>query len=354
MKPDQPALPHIIRLLAPQDEAITPPLQQQSWPDVKDQVIPEVQAIADPRAYPERSRPRSVSFRWQPLDSTQNHARYDLLLATTPTFSDAQKIAALPSAEAEIPFLLLDTRYFWKVVHYSAGELVGESPVWSFQTHAAPPRWIHVPGITNVRDMGGWPVGTHRRVRQGLLFRSAEFNTHISLPPAGERVLIDELRIRTDLDLRGTAEEESPAPALDNTRVDWELCPLYAYGDIFTSPGLDSIQRAFNILAEPARYPILIHCWAGADRTGTLAFLINGLLGVSLDDLIHDYELTSLSRAGLRLHTSTSFQDLLQGLRSFGPPDASIQQQVEAYLLSIGVTPAQIENMRGLLIENNA
>ncbi len=354
MKTDLPALPHTVQLLAPQDDTTTPPLQEQAWPEVKALVIPEVQAITDPREYPERSRPRSVRFRWQLLDPAQNHAQYELLLATTPAFSDARKIAAPPAGEVEVPHLRLNTRYYWKVIHSSAGEPVGESPVWSFQTHASPPRWIHVPGITNVRDLGGWSIDGEHRVRQGLLFRSAEFNTHISLPPAGAQVLIDELGIRTDLDLRGTAEDEAPAPALDNTRVDWQLCPLYSYADIFTSPGVDAMRDAFTILADPQRYPILIHCWAGADRTGTLAFLINGMLGVGLEDLIHDYELTSLSRAGLRLHTYHSFQEMLKGLEAFGPAQASLQARIEAYLHAIGVSAAQIERMRDLLIESSA
>ena len=38
---------------------------------------------------------------------------------------------------------------------------------------------------------------------------------------------------------------------------------------------------------------VYFHCAGGADRTGTLAFLIEALLGVSESDLSKDYELTS-------------------------------------------------------------
>jgi len=351
MKSDQAALPVTVRLLAPTDESTTQPLQHQAWPEVKDRFIPEVRAISDPRKYPERSLPRPVRFRWQPLDPAQNHAQYDLIISPTPDFSAARRLNALPAAEAEVPHLLLDTRYYWKVVHYSAGQPVGQSPVWSFHTPAAPPRWIHVPGISNVRDLGGWMIGADHRVRQGLLFRSSEFNTHTVLSPEGERVLIEDLGIRTDLDLRGTADDEAPAPALDNTRVDWQLCPLYAYRDIFNPAGMQSIRRAFHILSDPARYPVLIHCWAGADRTGTLAFLVNGVLGVDLDDLIHDYELTSLSRAGLRLHTDQSFQEILQGLEAYAAAGDTIQECIRAYLLAAGVSPSELHSLAAILVE---
>ena len=39
--------------------------------------------------------------------------------------------------------------------------------------------------------------------------------------------------------------------------------------------------------------PVYFHCIGGADRTGTLAFLIEALVGVSESDLSKDYELTS-------------------------------------------------------------
>ena len=64
-----------------------------------------------------------------------------------------------------------------------------------------------------------------------------------------------------------------------------------------------SIERitvgAGNVVAVK-EYPAVFHCAAGADRTGTLAFLISGLLGVSRDDLTKDFELTSFSDFGLR------------------------------------------------------
>jgi hypothetical protein len=40
---------------------------------------------------------------------------------------------------------------------------------------------------------------------------------------------------------------------------------------------------------------IYIHCSHGADRTGTLAYLLEGLLGVSTEDRYEDYELTTLA-----------------------------------------------------------
>jgi protein tyrosine/serine phosphatase len=43
------------------------------------------------------------------------------------------------------------------------------------------------------------------------------------------------------------------------------------------------------VLADESNYPIFFHCAIGTDRTGTLAYLINGLLGVPEEDLYYDY-----------------------------------------------------------------
>ena len=53
--------------------------------------------------------------------------------------------------------------------------------------------------------------------------------------------------------------------------------------------------RYFERLKEADQHPVYYHCYGGADRTGTLGFLINGLLGVSYSDLVIDFELTSYS-----------------------------------------------------------
>jgi hypothetical protein len=53
-----------------------------------------------------------------------------------------------------------------------------------------------------------------------------------------------------------------------------------------------------------------MHCQGGCDRTGTLSFLLLGLLGVSESDLAKEYELSSFSSIGFgRLRTTTAVVD---------------------------------------------
>jgi hypothetical protein len=68
--------------------------------------------------------------------------------------------------------------------------------------------FIIVPGLTNFRDIGGWPIlsppdssTSHRRtghVRRGILYRGGDTNR---ITPEGEAKL-RELNIKTDFDLR--------------------------------------------------------------------------------------------------------------------------------------------------------
>jgi protein-tyrosine phosphatase len=53
--------------------------------------------------------------------------------------------------------------------------------------------------------------------------------------------------------------------------------------------------NALRLLAVPDAMPAVFHCAAGKDRTGLLAMLVLGSLGVASDDIVEDYALTSVT-----------------------------------------------------------
>ncbi len=279
--------------------------------------------------------PKKAEFLWE------GEAEQAVLeISERADFAGAWKIPA-QGGRAAVGNLKMNTRYFWRV---------NGSEARSFTTEAAAPRWIEAEGISNVRDMGAWRTKDGKRVRQGLIFRGSEMDTHHSITENGVRVLREELKIRTDLDIRGEAVGrvfESPM----GKNVRFLLIPARAYGEYFREDQKETCRRIFGVFADAASYPVYFHCWGGADRTGTIALLLEALLGVSEEDMLSDYELTSLSVWGDRSRESDLFRSLMAALDQFGGPADSMNRKAENYLLSCGLTAEELGKIREIMLE---
>ena len=53
------------------------------------------------------------------------------------------------------------------------------------------------------------------------------------------------------------------------------------------------LKAAMDLIADPSNHPLMFHCEYGKDRTGILCALTHHALGVSMDDIFIDYELTN-------------------------------------------------------------
>lgn len=350
-----------MQLKEPANGTVTAPLQKYYWPEDGERsgvssngfganplpvIWNALESVAE-----DRSAPEAVRFVWDDPDALKQGVTYDLTISRFPDFRDARVVRDILDTSVEVLHLHIATRYFWRVAARRGGREIRHSATWSFATHEATPRWIAVPGITNVRDMGGWPLPNGRRVRQGLIYRSSEMNSHVVIAEEGKRVLLEDLGIRTDLDLRGAPEDARPV--LDPSRVEWINVPVQPYGAIGDPRFFNAFRRVFGILSDPRKYPILFHCWGGADRAGTVAFLLSALLGKDRPSLIRDYELTSLSVWGPRSWQSPEFRALLGALDAFDDGSGDIHRQVENYLLSIGVRRTEIDTLRLQMIADD-
>lgn len=154
-------------------------------------------------------------------------------------------------------------------------------------------RWIRTSaGATawNVRDLGGWPCdgGT---VKYGLLIRGGK------LAAADRDVLVGDLGIQHDLDLRGregggSDDEPDMTGSPLGSDVWYTRTQQYAWYALTPVATWQAYLRCV-IDAVTHREPVYFHCTAGADRTGTLACVLEGLLGMSQSDIDKDYELTT-------------------------------------------------------------
>ena len=97
---------------------------------------------------------------------------------------------------------------------------------------------------------------------------------------------------------------------------------------------------------------VYFHCHIGADRTGYMAMLIEGLLGVSEKDCSIDYELTSFSdAAGSRYRNGEpvwyTFRDGIKYLRDL--PGTTFQNKIENYLVNtVGIKQEDIDDFKSI------
>jgi hypothetical protein len=340
-----------IHLLKPEHESCTEELQVFQWPEKSGAPSEQTESNGDAIQWDtlkvtsdDRSIPRPVCFAWEGIPAVSENPVYDLLISTDAQFKDPRVLKGISEPCCNVFNLYIGARYFWKVIARASNSVLALSPVRAFTTHASTPRWLRVPGITNVRDMGGWRLPGNRRIRQGLIYRSSEMNGHVDITNEGKQVLIGELKIRTDVDLRGSGEETQAV--LDQSVVKWINIPTSPYEHIVANGCDEGYRQLFKVFSEPSNYPILFHCWGGCDRSGTVAFLLHALLGLDRDSLIRDYELSSLTIWGERSHSSNEFQSLLRALLPFGNRKDDVGRQVESYLRSIGVTAEEIALIR--------
>lgn len=155
-------------------------------------------------------------------------------------------------------------------------------------------RWIRTRDSSaeawNVRDLGGWACdgGT---VKYGLLIRGGRISA------ADRAVLVGQFGVQHEIDLRGK-EGRDPSDGDVATESPLGGDVWFTIADKAASYALTPVETWQLYLrcvidAVTHREPVYFHCTAGADRTGTLACVLEGLLGMSQSDIDKDYELTT-------------------------------------------------------------
>lgn len=205
-----------------------------------------------------------------------------------------------------------------------------------------------VGGIINFRDIGGLRGYGGKMVRRGVLFRSGRFD---QISSGGREMLVNELGIRTDLDLRSKEEtvqlcRMSPL----GTNVQWRLVPLLAYDLIDSDQGRKQMREALGVVFDRKNWPIAFHCKTGKDRTGTLAFMLLALLGVAEDDICLDWEVTAFYVPELsRMDHPGRYNRLLSYIRGLSGKD--LREKTQGYVLSLGFPITTIESFRHDMLE---
>jgi protein-tyrosine phosphatase len=236
-------------------------------------------------------------------------------------------------------------------------------------------RQVIFEGCENFRDLGGYRTSDGRSVRWRRLYRSG----HLSSLTDTDVHLARSLGLSTVIDLRTERETKQDGPcALAQDVANFRPIDIFRtlprgwaldcenWGERFVvmlrDAGVqESLKSAFDVLALEGGLPAVFHCTQGKDRTGLLAALLLGSLGVVDEEIAEDYALSMdffdleqlLSRLShRRKEVGDSDPDRARILDRFIAGPAEIHEtRAETILRTLEWLRAEFDSVRSYMIE---
>lgn len=194
-------------------------------------------------------------------------------------------------------------------------------------------QFIPVNGIINARDLGGYIIQDGRRLRDGMLIRSAhladatdedlqyllsipiskviDFRKDIEMNGKTDRMVPGAEYIRLEIDASGKlvsqATEDEKRLFTGHKQFDVKKFMVMAafnsmaqriaqemYPNLFFDPECqEQFREFFRLILETEKGAILYHCTQGKDRTGAASALILAALGANRETIIADFDATN-------------------------------------------------------------
>ena len=231
---------------------------------------------------------------------------------------------------------------------------------------------VRIPGLLNVRELGGHPTRDGAMTRTHSLLRADDL---AQLTNDGLQALAD-YGVRTVIDLRwpGEVAAKPHPPALSergfschrisllaNDEMQWASLSGECTKEMWKCAVLEhtrpQLKEVLDIIADAASEPLLFHCVAGKDRTGLIAALLLALADVKPDVIAADYAESSsrLADAYLTRYPDLQRAEIFEALRC---PEEGVHNMLAylheyggaaGYLRTIGLSDAKIARLRARL-----
>jgi hypothetical protein len=211
---------------------------------------------------------------------------------------------------------------------------------------------IPMEALHNLRAVQGYTTSSGSRMRKGRLYRSGAWERATE----ADRAWLD-ANVQTIVDLRHPDEVsgaeayrrgEPPAsvvfhsvfdPDLPLTAVTKELSERHGPGitasgylHYLNAGGAGRIARVVELLAEETRYPVLMSCTAGKDRTGILVAMLMDVLGIDDEVIAAEYA-----------RSDADIDGMIEYLQQVGRPPGDSSAQ------AVSDREAPVERMLGFL-----
>ena len=279
---------------------------------------------------PEAVRNYLANVTYDPSDySTSQIANYAPATAVASNYRPIGQIAGGVTHYNEVPNVLTP---------FASGGKAGTLKPLDFLRYIRTNTW-------NVRDLGGWACdgGT---VKYGKLFRGGYVTS------ADRAVLVGQLGIQHELDLRGANEGGLTVSPLGDD-VSYTCAAAYVWYSLTPEDAWRiNLRCVFDAVTH--NEPVYFHCAAGADRTGTLACVLEGLLGMSQSDIDKDYELTTFysgsdTDANARRRNEAEWSGLISALNA--KPGSTFRDKCVTFVAELGFTAEEINAYRKAMID---
>jgi protein-tyrosine phosphatase len=231
---------------------------------------------------------------------------------------------------------------------------------------------LKVPGLLNVRELGGHPTRDGATTRLRSLLRADDL---VQLTDEGTQALAD-YGVRTVVDLRwpGEVAMKTHPLARNSNGVRYHQISLLASDEMqwaslsgectkemwkcavleHTRPQL---KEVLEVIGAADAAPLVFHCVAGKDRTGIIAALLLALADVEPEVIAADYAASSalLAEAYLLRYSNLERAEIFEALRC---PEEGVHNMLAylaqyggaaGYLSAIGLKDATIARLRARL-----
>lgn len=291
-------------------------------------------------------KPSEYTIRW-----TYDASLSDIKAVVSEPTRDWVYTPAAETAYVTITNLLPDTHYTYKV---TAGSKVLAQG--AFDTYGKVHQ-VYFKNVRNSRDLGGWKTEDGKTVKYRMVYRGGRFD---GLAKSGKVALKTE-GIKAELDLRGKSDVDSKS-SLEGIVDDCEFCaPVIEEGySQMLRDDKEKTRQCMQFIFDMVdkNKPVYFHCSLGRDRTGTVAMLTLGILGVPEGDISQEYELTQFAPHGYatsdgektKMVRTVDYKGAANVIWGYAG-DGSFQDGVNAYLLEIGISQADIDKFKKNMLQ---
>lgn len=282
-----------------------------------------------------------------PISNKGDFASYKLQIAEVPDMTNAKTYTFDVYREYfGISNLKINHTYWVKVFGVNSDTTETEIDYYSFDTTGLV-RQISL--VSNMRDIGGHKTSKWGEIKQGRIYRCAKLD---EMSASSLQTIVD-FGITSEIDLRLTSEIASDY-----------VSPFDYYNHSIGSAqslaennqlGIENYTTIFKKIVEWLKQGknILYHCKGGADRTGVISGILEGVLGCSMNTIDKDYETTNNNTIGGTVRDDLEddghwWSEAMLALQAREGADDT--ERWESVLLQGGATAQEIEDFRCIML----